>query len=339
MKRLNDENLGQPNLLQALHKNKMIQSKLTQCEKRFQIQFLKQMEIYTVQEKFNRELLYTWKKEIYVRQQRKFLQQYVEKRHGIPDEYYENQMKNLENIIAGQQSLVVPPVEEEYRLMVNKKYLEFLAKNPVELPPSFKRVEKNSNESMQIEFEEEENHRKIEQTWKYLNAQSAGGRRRRHENLPTIPRSTTAKESTRRILNSTQNLRSARTPNSTSRFGKTDSTLISFSSSSKTFSNSSTLPEGIEPLVIHSETVQKATRADLLSMRSVRRAKKSPTDVNMIYEARKRVYQINRRALDVQMSQRKAGFVYELPTDRSIPMEINENDEQILPKDSFRSHD
>lgn len=323
MKRHNKDSIGQPNLLQALHKNKIIQSKLAQRQRIYQAQFIKEMDTHNLNEKYNRELLYAWKKEMYVRQQRKFLQEYVQQRHGIPDEYYEHQMKSLENIIAGQQTLVIPPSEEERRLTVNTKYHEFLENYPVEIPLAFRRTSQSaaaaairSMEQMEIDSEVE-NIQQVEQSWKYLHAQSAVGSRRRHENLfPTIPRSTTAKEM-RRMRESSKTARSVQTPASSSRYTTTDPTLISFSSSSRTFSNVSTLPEGIEPLVINSETIQKATRADLLSMRSVRRPKKSPGDVHMIYEARKKIYQINRHALELQTSQRKAGFTYTISTDRS----------------------
>ena len=90
------------------------------------------MQVYHLKEKYNRELLYTWKKESYVRQLKKNLEDYERKRFGVRDAYYEYQARNLGNIIAGQQEIVIPPSEEERRLNINKKYHQFLQNNPNE---------------------------------------------------------------------------------------------------------------------------------------------------------------------------------------------------------------
>ena len=69
------------NLLQALQKNKVMQGKLTEYEHSHYIKLLKDMQTYSLKEKYNRELLYTWKKESYIRQLRKSLQEYEQQRH------------------------------------------------------------------------------------------------------------------------------------------------------------------------------------------------------------------------------------------------------------------
>ena len=300
MRHASDDGLGQTNLLQALQKNKVIQGKLSECQRSYYVQLIKDMEVYHAKEKFNRELLYSWHKETYVRQIKKNLQEYLQQNNGVRDAYYETQVRSIENIIAGQQSIVVPPSEEERRLSINAKYRQFLERNPLQ-SPSFKRAVQPTvavlPQPMVIDKVEEQEAdttaESLHDTWKHIHSQSAIGRRRKTlTTLPTIHRSSTAKE-----LRRTRTLVSASTPS---------------------FSGSSTLPNGLEPLLLNSDTLQKHTRSDLVAMRSVRRPKKNPSDMNMIFEARKRICQINKHALDVQVKQRKAGFSYNPSTDRSV---------------------
>jgi hypothetical protein len=73
----------------------------------------------------------------------------------------------------------------------------------------------------------------------------------------------------------------------------------------KSSSNNLELPGDIESLLLTSEALDTHTRADLVKMRSVRRPRKSPSDLNLVFETRKRIYQINKQALDHHLCQRK----------------------------------
>jgi hypothetical protein len=105
----------------------------------------------------------------------------------------------------------------------------------------------------------------------------------------------------------------------------------------KSASNYLGLPDGIEPLLLTSETLDKHTRADLVTMRSVRRPRQSPWELNLLFETRKRIYQINKRALDHQLAQRKlkllSNIQFDLPKQidstneiENVPDDVKEND-------------
>jgi len=138
MKHSNDDGVLQTNLLQAFQKNKLIQGKLNEQQRLYYVQLVKDMQEYKLKEKLNKELLYTWEKENYVRQLKKNLQEYERKRFGVRDAYYEYQARNLECVITGQQGLVIPPKEEERRLNVNAKLNQFLHDNPIQTTESMR---------------------------------------------------------------------------------------------------------------------------------------------------------------------------------------------------------
>jgi len=327
MKHSTGDSFFQTNLLQALQKNKLIQGKLTECERLYYVQLLKDLQAYNVKEKYNRELLYTWKKESYVRQLRKNLQEYEKKKFGARDAYYEYQLRNLVNIIAGQQSLVIPPSEEERRLNINAKYHEFLEKNPLQASSSTRSV-KSANiptEQNKSEIEkEEENVRGLEDTWKPIHAQSAVGLRRKPDNIfPSIHRPSTRNEIQKnKVL--TKSLTPLTVADVSSTLVTTTSEVVTSSSNekfqrspNKSSSNYFELSDSIEPILITSETLDRHTRADLVKMRSVRRPRKNPSDLNLLFETRKRIYQINRRALDYQLYQRKCQLQPNIQFNRS----------------------
>src|SRR5437764_1396583 len=117
---INDDVL-QTNLLQAFQKNKLIQNKLNERHHTYYVELVKDLQDYKLKEKLNKELLYTWKKENYVRQLKKNLREYESKRFGVRNAYYEYQVRNLDCVISGQRGLIIPPQEEEHRLNVNAK--------------------------------------------------------------------------------------------------------------------------------------------------------------------------------------------------------------------------
>ena len=273
------------NLLLAFQKNKIMQGKLTERQRNYYVQLLKDMQDYQLKEKLNRELLYTWKKETYVRQLKKNLQEYERKRFGVRDAYYEYQARNLDCIIAGQQGLVIPPTEEERRVNVNAKYLQFLQENPLEKPPaSLRKSQSVSIPTEQIKREEEEATAKaLEKTWNPIHAQSAIGLRRRAQPaaLPSIQRSSTMDE-IRRSNALAKTLVPPTVAIVASVLVTTAPELLVAPAEEKVLPTPrftparSTLPEGVEPLLISSDTLQKQTRSDLVAMRSVRRPRKKP---------------------------------------------------------------
>ena len=326
------------NLLLAFQKNKIMQGKLTERQRNYYVQLLKDMQDYQLKEKLNRELLYTWKKETYVRQLKKNLQEYERKRFGVRDAYYEYQARNLECIMAGQQGLVIPPTEEERRVNVNAKYLQFLEQNPLEKPSSALRpappltapVEHTKRE------QEEAEARAVEKTWTSIHAQSAVGLRRRPQQaaLPSIQRSSTMDEIRRShalaktLVPPTVAIVSSVLVTTTPEMVVVPVTVAQDEKilpTSRFASIRPTLPDGVEPVLISSETLQRQTRSDLVAMRSVRRPRKNPIDLNMAFEARKRIYQINKRVYDYPFCPRKCALQYSGSFERAEAADEAEN--------------
>lgn len=349
MKNSRNENIFHTNLLQALQKNKFIQGKLTECQRQHYVQLLKNMQTYTLEEKYNRELLYIWNKESYVRQLKKNLQEYNEQRFGQRDAYYEYQLQKIEGIIAGQQRLVVPVSEEDRRSKIHTKYLRFLRKNPLQSSTTSKSMIKsailpttgsNGEEDDDDEEEQEQepddviNARGIEETWKHIYAQSAvGPRSQPPSNLPSIHRSATI-GTIRRNRPLAKSALTSKKSFSRNRFPTASSAHVQTSTNEHT-TESSGVVESIEPLNLTSDTLDKHTRADLFTMRSVRRTRKDPSELNLIFETRKRVCEINRRATNLRFCQKKYNipqkifqFVQSKPTettDENAPTSTDDN--------------
>ena len=341
MKHSADDGVLQSNLLQAFQKNKIMQGKLSEKQRTYYVQLLKDMQDYSLKEKLNRELLYTWKKESYVRQLKRNLQEYERKRFGVRDAYYQYQARNLDCIMAGQKGLVIPPTEEERRQNVDAKFRRFLAEHPVQKGEGENLVARSVQSAEQTRRElEEAEAEAVEKTWKPIHAQSAVGlQRRKTRPLPAIQRSSTMDEIRRSnvlaktmapptvaivssvLVTTTPELVHPPPPPAEEEKPTVPTRLIV---------RRPTLPEGIEPVLITSETLQKQTRADLVAMRSVRRPRKNPIDLNMAFEARKRIYHINKRVYDYQFCQRKCGLQYIGNYDRPEPSDTDDDDEEIL---------
>ena len=338
MKHSTNDSICQTNLLQALQKNKIIQGKLTECQHGYYTQLLKDIQNYNLKEKYNRELLYTWKKESYVRELRKNLQEYERKRFGVKDAYYEYQVRNLGNIIAGQQGVVIPPSEEERRLNIDAKYHRFIESFPQ--TPSM-RVIKSANIPIaenEIDDDDEEDDRGVETTWKHIHAQSAVASRRKQSSiLPSIQRSSTTNE-IRRKKALAKSLVPPKVAIVSSVLVTTTPELVKTPTDEKlqqsTTPDQIGLPDGIEPLLITSETLEKYTRADLVSMRSVRRPRKNPSDLNLLFETRKRIYQINRRALSFHSCTRKFNLPLNIQYDKLKQIEPTNTHEENSPIDN-----
>jgi hypothetical protein len=323
MKRSSSDSSFQTSLLQALQKNKNIQGKLNEYQHTYYVKFLKDMQTYKSKEKYNRELLYAWKKESYVRQLKKDIQ-----RRCVKDAYYEYQVQKLGDLIGGQQSLVIPHSEEERRLDVDTKYHQFLEKNPLQISPNVKSVTTPTEQSIK---EGEETVHNLEDTWTHIHAKSAVGSRRKSNNIfPNIHRPSTITEVRRDKY-------SAKTPKTSSGIGPTSSETLHLSLdekqlSTKSLLNDSEFLDSIEPLNITSDIINKHTHADLVTMRSVRRPRKSPFELNLLFETRKQIYQINKRTLDVQLYQRKCRLRQNIQLNRFKPREFIEESLENIPK-------
>lgn len=332
------------NLLLAFHKNKIMQGKLTERQRNYYVQLLKDMQDYQLKEKLNRELLYTWKKETYVRQLKKNLQEYERKRFGVRDAYYEYQARNLDCIMAGQQGLVIPPTEEERRVNVNAKYLQFLEEYPLDKPSSSP-LRPAQSLTVPVDHpkreQEEAEARAVEKTWTSIHAQSAVGLRRRPQQgaLPSIQRSSTMDD-----IRRSQALAKTLVPPTVAIVCSVLVTTtpemvavpVAVAQDERILPTSRfapvrpTLPEGVEPVLISSETLQRQTRSDLVAMRSVRRPRKNPIDLNMAFEARKRIYQINKRVYDYPFCPRKCALQYSGSFERAEVLEAADDAENQL---------
>lgn len=332
MKHSNDDAVLQTNLLQAFQKNKLIQGKLNERHRSYYVQLIKDMQEHKLKEKLNKELLYTWKKENYVRQLKKNLQEYERKRFGVRDAYYDYQVRNLECVVTGQQGLAIPPKEEERRINVNTKYQQFLQEHPVRIPTPMRVVQSANVLVDQVkQRKDEEDARGVEETWKSIHAQSAVGLKRKPKTiLPSIQRSSTMDEILRH--KPTQSI----IPIVTNASNTTIPETVNVSIENKRQVPlgvpplRTTFAEDLEPIKITSEVLEKQTRGDLVAMRSVRRPQKNPIDLNITFESRKRIYQINKRVYDYQLCRRQCGLQFDSHFDRVQKIDPADDDENLL---------
>jgi hypothetical protein len=317
MKHSTSDGILQTNFLEVFQKNTLIQEELEERQRSDHLQLMKEMRDYKLKEKLNKELLYTWNKEHYVRQLKQKLQEYEAKRFGVRNAYYEYQARNLDYVLNSQRGLIIPPIEEERRLNVNAKLHQFLRDHPLPITSSMHGLQSaDVDQARQKEEEEEEDARGIEQTWKSIHAQSAIASKRKQRNfLPSIQRSSTM-DKMRRNKPLTKNLVPSTTVVVSNEPATTISDTVNVSSESKrrfvlpVIPIRSTLSEDIEPTKITSEILEKQTGDDLATMRSIRRLQKNPIDLNKTFEIRKRTYQINKRVYDYHLCRRKCILKY-----------------------------
>ena len=318
MKHSIDDSVLQTNLLQAFQKNKLVQSKLNERQRSHHVEFVKEMQDHQLKEKLNRELLYTWKKENYVRQLKKNLREYERKRFGMRDAFYEYQVRNLQCIISGQQGLTIPPIEEERRLNVNAKFNQFLHEHPLTSVQHNRRtkVSETTTTAGQSAIDAEE----VEKTWNHIHAVSAFGlKRKTKKTLPEIQRAATLDEIPRH-----QPAKEIVTEL------PTDAQEETFLPVLPVAPIQSSISDEMEPVQLSSDILDRQTRADLVAMRSVRRAQKNPIDLNITFESRKRIYQINKRVYDYRICPRKCNLQYKPQFDRAQPVEPADDDENLL---------
>ena len=317
MKHSVDDGVLQTNLLQAFQKNKSIQGKLNERHRSYYMNFLKEMQDHQLKEKLNKELLYTWKKENYVRQLKKNLREYERRRFGARDAFYEYQVRNLQCIVNGQQGLAIPPKEEERRLNVNAKFNQFLDEHPIQkiAPVRFQ----GKAVGVKIENQLEKDAQEVENTWEHIHAQSALGLKRKQKMLPAIQRAATIDEiqRTKSNQNGIQEI-------------PIDSNEETYLPMLPIAPAKSSISDEMEPVQITSDILDKQTRADLVAMRSVRRSQKNPIDLNITFESRKRIYQINRRVYDYRICPRKCNLQYKSQFDHTQSTDPADDDDNLL---------
>ncbi|CAF1262874.1 unnamed protein product [Adineta ricciae] len=277
MEQRKDEVPLETSLFRAIQKNKVLQSQSIRQQHDEEFQLTKYLKDHHTEEKFQRELLYSWKNETYLRDLKKKLRVNPTKN----DAAYEYQLKTLNHLISGRPGLIIPPSEEQRRLQIRKKYEEFLRQNPLStLIPK-------PAESISIDQSTQELARSIEETWKNIHMQSAiWSKQKQSSGLTTLRRSLTLSDIRRK---------------STRPFDQRKSSL---SENIRFRTNHFELCESIEPPPVPLELVDRATQCDLFTMRSIRRPRQSSAELNSLYEARKHIYQMNRRVFNHQNYQK-----------------------------------
>ena len=316
MKHIVDDGALQSNLLQAFQKNKTIQGQLNERHREYYVQLMKDMQEHNLKAKLNKELLYAWRKENYVRQLKKNLREYDRKRFGARDAYYEYQARNLECVLTGQQGLAIPPKEEERRLKVNSKFQQFLKEHPPGKTSPTRQFQ-STNATSKEEFDA----RGVEETWKHIHAQSAVGLKRKKRNvLPAIQRAATIGEIVRnKTAISTSTNEAVEVEDETKHLPVLPVAAVR-----------SIIADEVEPIQITSEALEKETRADLVSMRSVRRPLKNPIDLNITFESRKRIYQINKRVSEYRICTRKCNLQRSTRFDREETIDPIDDEDNLL---------
>ncbi|CAF0851774.1 unnamed protein product [Adineta steineri] len=311
MEQSKNTNVPESNVFQAIQKNKIIQGQLIDRQRLYDIQLVKDMKDYDIEEKYNRDLLYTWKKETYLRQLKKSLQEYEYNKTNITDAFYEYQVRNLDHITSNRPGLIIPPREEERRLNIKMRYEEFLQKNPIQTLSSVP-IDKTTNNipkqnQNQNQPDEDEIARSLEQTWKHIQTQTANvSTEKQHLDSSTLHRSLTLNDIRR---NKTNPIRSMTASNVLGRTTSNIDNLISNEKSQQSLirprSNHFESHDKIESLSIAPNVLNKYTHSDLYTIRSIRRPKQNPIDLSYIYETRRRICQINKRSIDWQILKKK----------------------------------
>jgi len=340
MKHSNDDGVLPTNLLQAFQKNKLIQGKLIEQQRVYYVKLVREMQDLKLKEKLNKELLYTWRKENYVRQLKKKLQEYEKKRFGVRDAYYEYQARNLDCVMSGQQGLAIPPNEEQQRLNVNAKLNQFRQENPLHRTSSTIIRQSLTPSLEQIKREQEDNDaRAVQETWKHIHAQSAYGLKRKTDRiLPTIQRSMTIDEIKRNQPSKSDAIPLVPAMDTTSGDTQVVSDGKQRAAALPTIAIADKLLDEFQPVTLTSESLQRERRGDLVAMRSVRRPQKNPIDLNITFESRKRIYQINKRVLQHHICPRKCGLQFNSQFDRIEQVDLADDDVENFLNDLSDTH-
>ncbi|CAF3554901.1 unnamed protein product [Adineta steineri] len=284
MKHAADDETLQTNIFDAFYKNKLMQGKLDEQQRLYYMEYVKNMKNNNLNVQINKALLYTWKKESYIRQLIKNLQEYERKRIGFRDIFYESQLNNLEHITTNQQSPIIPLTEEANRLNINVKLQQFFQDNPVRMKPSKSIVKTDSNDLAQ------ESPINLTKQQLKLAPLSRNGSSKSKSSIKPHEESTT---------DGTSNVFA---------IGMSEKKRQSILKLTQVVPVRSRLFGNMEPVVVVSETLERQTRPDLVTMRSVRRPQRDPADLNLIFEVRKRIYQTNKRSYEKQLYHRRCGL-------------------------------
>ncbi|UJR30198.1 hypothetical protein I4U23_017737 [Adineta vaga] len=275
MEQRKDDAPLETSLFRAIRKNQMVHSQSIRQQHMNELELAKHMKRYHLEEKYNRELLYSWKNELYLRDLKKKLRNTSIENN--PN--YEYQVRSLNHLISGRSGLIIPPSEEEHRLNIKAKYEEFLRQNP--LTSSKSKV----SARVSIDQNAKELERSLEETWKNIHIQSAiWSKRKQSLAVTTLRRSLTLNDMRRKSTRSGDQRKS------------------SFNEKIPFRSNHFELCESIEPPPITSELLDQVTHSNLFAMRSIRRPRQSSAELNSLYEARKHIYQMNRLVLEHEKS-------------------------------------
>ncbi|CAF0790961.1 unnamed protein product [Adineta steineri] len=283
MKHAADDETLQTNIFDAFYKNKLMQGKLDEQQRLYYMEYVKNMKNNNLNVQINKALLYTWKKESYIRQLIKNLQEYERKRIGFHDIFYESQLNSLKHITTNQQSPVIPLTEEANRLNINVKLQQFFQDNPVRMKSSKSIVKTDSNDLAESPIDLKEQQLKLAPL-------SRNGSSKSKSSIKHHEESTTDDTSNVSVIGMSEKKRQ-------SILKLTQSVPVR----SRLFGN-------MEPVVVVSETLERQTRPDLVTMRSVRRPQRDPADLNLIFEVRKRIYQTNKRSYEKQLYHRRCGL-------------------------------
>ncbi|CAF0786385.1 unnamed protein product [Adineta steineri] len=284
MKHAADDETLQTNIFDAFYKNKLMQGKLDEQQRLYYMEYVKNMKNNNLNVQINKALLYTWKKESYIRQLIKNLQEYERKRIGFRDIFYESQLNNLEHITTNQQSPIIPLTEEANRLNINVKLQQFFQDNPVRMKPSKSIVKTDSNDLAQ------ESPINLTKQQLKLAPLSRNGSSKSKSSIKPHEESTTDDTSNVSVI------------------GMSEKKRQSILKLTQVVPIRSRLFGNMEPVVVVSETLERQTRPDLVTMRSVRRPQRDPADLNLIFEVRKRIYQTNKRSYEKQLYHRRCGL-------------------------------
>ncbi|CAF0737877.1 unnamed protein product [Adineta steineri] len=284
MKHAADDETLQTSIFDAFYKNKLMQGKLDEQQRLYYMEYVKNMKNNNLNVQINKALLYTWKKESYIRQLIKNLQEYERKRIGFRDIFYESQLNNLEHITTNQQSPIIPLTEEANRLNINIKLQQFFQDNPVRMKSSKSIVKTDSNDLAQ------ESPIDLTKQQLKLAPLSRNGSSKSKSSIKPHEESTT---------DDTSNVFA---------IGMSEKKRQSILKLTQVVPIRSRLFGNMEPVVVVSETLERQTRPDLVTMRSVRRPQRDPADLNLIFEVRKRIYQTNKRSYEKQLYHRRCGL-------------------------------
>jgi hypothetical protein len=286
-----DNGALQTNLSQAFLKNKIMQDKLAERQRIYTIQLLKDMRDYELKKKLNKDLLNKWNKENDVRQSKANSHGHEQRRCVVRRDDDEQHTEHLDSTMSRQRAIVLPVEEEQRRLTIHRRVRLFLERNPsARVSPLSPRLTPSMHRSE--DDDDKINKQDLESTWKEIHARSVAEqqqhercrqqRRRPFGRLPSIQRSLPTSASLVPVVDTVDR------SSSSSYKSKTRSTTLKTRATLNDSMCDTLANNGLESV--------KEGDVELVAMRSVRRPRKDPIDVNVLFEGRKRIYDMKKRA-------------------------------------------